>query len=485
MREVRRPGAACAYLSASIEVRGDPLQVARVISLVRSMTEHRGEAGEVAADQPAAMSMLEDLLADYATSMVRTEAQKHVTSKLALLRRAFVALNAVTVQDLAGATSAFERYLAGLGKAESTLNAHLGAMRSFCDWLVSREFLAKNPFASIAYLERIHAGSGSYVFSEAQSLAMIAVAEDDERAAVPRYNARRSEVYRTAFYTGMRHREMLLLRVQDVRLSDDPADRYITVTRAAAKGRASSRRERHIPIADALYPTLVECCRGKQGKDWVFPREPSGKRLFHDRVLHGDAVAAGIQIRARTLRLGLHSFRKACITALAASGAPMAVTAAIAGHTDPKLTLQVYTAARLLPLREAVNSLTQKDRQKYQPDPSDGLDPNREKADDDGVRTASLPIQTATSAASIAAMQSSQTLRREAALDAVTSRCQSPAKPGSGHPIAGAGFEPAPSSLGQPRGMDEQDLALIVGRAFLAGVRSVPARGQTDAGSGR
>jgi hypothetical protein len=137
---------------------------------------------------------------------------------------------------------------------------------------------------------------------------------------------------------------MQKLRVGNLCL--EPGRACVTVPAKVAKG----RRVQRIPLADSVLPWLTA---------YVGRRDPLDLLMLSPRprkwVLDGDAKAANLGGLGQTI--GLHSFRKGFVTALAASGAPMSVTQELARHTDPRLTQAVYVEANLLPLRQAINAL--------------------------------------------------------------------------------------------------------------------------------
>jgi hypothetical protein len=113
---------------------------------------------------------------------------------------------------------------------------------------------------------------------------------------------------------------------------------------------AKARKVQHVPLAESVVGFVASLIAGKQPDDRLI-----GSSRPRSWVVAGDAKAAKIARRHETV--GLHSFRKGFVTALAAAGAPMSVTQELARHTDPRLTQAVYVEANLLPLRQAINAL--------------------------------------------------------------------------------------------------------------------------------
>ena len=72
-------------------------------------------------------------------------------------------------------------------------------------------------------------------------------------------------------------------------------------------------------------------------------------RIF-DRILE----RAGIDKKNVEGKLDLHAIRHTALTRFARNGATLSQLQAIAGHSDPKLTMQVYTHLNVEDLRSAV-----------------------------------------------------------------------------------------------------------------------------------
>jgi len=271
------------------------------------------------------------------------KAERYVAQVERVILRAADACGWGTLHDLPASPRSFEDYLTELGASAKTRNNALCAVRAWADWLRRREEIPANPFEKIE-LTRHFGGSGSRALSAPEMAAMIAAAEADE--ALPEEQRRskyeRSAWYRLARATGLRALEMQRIRVGAVTLEQGRA--CVTVPAKIAKGRRTQR----IPLADAFVPWL---------RAYIGNRDPLDPLMTSPRprkwVMDGDAKAAGLP----GLKVGLHSFRKGFVTALAASGAPMSVTQELARHTDPRLTQAVYVDANLLPLGDAINAL--------------------------------------------------------------------------------------------------------------------------------
>lgn len=142
---------------------------------------------------------------------------------------------------------------------------------------------------------------------------------------IKRHRPIRHPHYMTLGYTGIRRMEAIKLSVEQIRVDGNP--------KISLGKETKSKRGRVIPIADELLPTMRTLIENKKSGR-VFERFPSY------RTLARDLEDAGIADRDR---IGFHSFRKCFAGRCAMMGIPLAVTQKMLGHSDPKLTANIYT----------------------------------------------------------------------------------------------------------------------------------------------
>lgn len=266
---------------------------------------------------------------------------------LSLIRRLEDECGWETVADMHAGAVEFEDYLVELQELTTpkTRNNALCWLRPFADWLARRGETPDNPFARIR-LNRHFAGSGSRGLSPPEMLAMINLAEQDE-AIEPeqrRHVRERSDWYRLSMFTGLRAKEMSLCRCDAVKFETQTLDLPAAVAKA--------RKQQTIPLVSAAVDWLREYIGDR-------PADSPLMRTKRPRVqvVKGDAIAAQIARKGETI--GLHSFRKGFISAVAATGAGFSVTHKLARHSDPRTTERVYVQKNLLPLRETLNALAE------------------------------------------------------------------------------------------------------------------------------
>lgn len=300
--------------------------------------------GMNAETQATACQTLSVLAGQYeAAQRAARKSPQYIAATSAILERVAAACGWLEPGDMAAGCNAFEDYLAGVQERSTakTRNNYLTTVRAFTDWLVHREAIASNPFTRIP-MSRHFGGSGSRALSPVEMAAMIEAAERDEAKARKIGKKKRSHWYRLARATGLRAREMSLIRIGDFDLS--PGAERVIVPAEFAK----ARKVQILPLAADDARWIAELAKGRDPRDKLMLESvPKQHRV------NADAKAAGLFRKGETI--GLHSFRKGYVSAIAASGAPMSVTQALARHSDPRLTSRVYVDQNLLPLRAAVD----------------------------------------------------------------------------------------------------------------------------------
>lgn len=150
------------------------------------------------------------------------------------------------------------------------------------------------------------------------------------------------EPYRTMFWltasTGIRAGELLGLRPCDV------VGNIITINQSVWQGQVTSTKttaaDRVFPIGPALASHLAKYVEFAAGRELLFMDEGKAFKVDHLRhVLHLLCKQLGY------VNGGLHALRHAQATLLDQVNAPMKVRQERMGHTDARLTLNVYTHA--------------------------------------------------------------------------------------------------------------------------------------------
>ncbi len=158
----------------------------------------------------------------------------------------------------------------------------------------------------------------------------------------------RSLLYAIASMTGFRRGELMSLTPESFRLDTKPP----AIVCEAGYTKNGQLAEQSIP--DSLASVLRPWVAGKPARRPVFDRMTAWTAL----MLRLDLERCGIPFKDDSGRVvDLHALRHTYITALGRAGLPIKVHQTLARHSDPKLTLNVYTHLSLHDTTEAVESL--------------------------------------------------------------------------------------------------------------------------------
>jgi integrase len=149
------------------------------------------------------------------------------------------------------------------------------------------------------------------------------------------------------FETGMRLKEILSLRVQDVDLERDRL--------FVSKGKTGSR---HVPLSPTLKDHLLQVLNpGQTGPSWLFPSNKTasghreGVRKAWQTIVKSAGLDPSLYIR--------HTMRHTVTTQLFDNGADMATVSAVTGHKSASMLLR-YAHERQQRSLEAVAKLSQR-----------------------------------------------------------------------------------------------------------------------------
>ena len=255
--------------------------------------------------------------------------------------------------------------LLGEGASNRTANVHLQAIRGMLTWAVKMELVAKNPLLGIDKLPdgRRHQRYKRRALTEEEIERLLrAVETEDEVIGAVRKRVRQAPMWRTLLETGVRYGEMRQLTWQDV----DEGNALLHVRAETAK----AGRDRVIP----LLPELLRQIAGlrvdhwkvhgqrpgpsdlvfvsPRGKPWCLASNNAGRTL--ERLLKKAGVE---QVDEQGQKIDTHALRHTFISRLQRAGVSLVHAQRLAGHSDPKLTAQVYTHVGVDELRGAIDRL--------------------------------------------------------------------------------------------------------------------------------
>jgi integrase len=251
------------------------------------------------------------------------------------------------------------------GCAVRTANLHVDTLRACLTWAVRLGLIAANPLAQMPRLPENEATKKCRrrAMSEAEIEEFLAATHDDDvHNAAHHKRVPQHAFFRFLLETGARYGETTAITWADLDL-----DRELVVLRAA---NTKARRERVIPLLEGLVEELRALQthhvsvlkRPLRPSDRVFlsatgcpwPRPTVNLMRIFDRLLEG----AGIdRVDAQGRKLDVHALRHTFASRLARNGVGLAQVQRLLGHSDPKLTAQVYTHLDAEDLRDAVGNL--------------------------------------------------------------------------------------------------------------------------------
>jgi integrase len=303
-------------------------------------------------------SIVDDVLAWEAAGLSRGLDARYLRQGRSRLLEAIEASGWTRIDEVS--TRGIEEWLAGRTKSGTTYNRLLGYWTAFLEWARRTERVRENAARRILKARELGGGVTTRAFTVAEATAIIEWARRDGADPKSKRKARdRWIVYLTAWHTGLRRGELRKITVSMLSLRDSPP--RILLSAKVAK----ARKAQTVPLHPDLIEPLRKLAEGKRPHDILFP-------FVRDELVAQDIELAGVQKIVDGLTCGLHSFRKGLATELARSGVVEGVAQALLRHSDPRLTRNVYTDARLLPLAEAVSAVASITGSSYAQSPHEG-----------------------------------------------------------------------------------------------------------------
>jgi integrase len=297
--------------------------------------EHNGLIAPKPARE-AAERLLPELLADYLAELeVRGRRPRTLRKYRLSLLKLFRRCRWEKIQDVTQRSFCLFRSQAGL--SGKTSNDLLAGARAFFVWLERQRMILADP---LKYVERVDT-RGKTQFRRA-------LTEDEMRRLLAVAPPFRAVVYLTALFTGLRRSELNQLRWGDLHL-DDPQP-FVLAPASITK----NKKDAKLP----LRAEVVSALRSIRPADaapfaWVF----HGK-VPRVKTLQSDLKLAEIKFTDDSgRRLDFHALRATFCTMLAVNRVPLNEAMQLMRHSDPKLTMKVYTDTAQLELSGTVASL--------------------------------------------------------------------------------------------------------------------------------
>jgi len=231
----------------------------------------------------------------------------------------------------------FTRWRSGATGSAKTLNDYLDAAMAVLNWMKRNGRIASNPLEVVGKVE-----------TRGKAKVQRRAFTDDEMKRLLDVAGKRRIVYLLAVHTGLRRRELFLLRWSDVVL-DTPRP-FLRVRAATTK----NKRDAVIRLVDEAAEELRR----------LRPESVNGSaRVLRGlmplmRTFKADLAAADIPFTdGQGRRADFHALRVTLATNLSRGGVSPRVAMEIMRHSDIKLTMKNYTDVSALPLVEAMDHL--------------------------------------------------------------------------------------------------------------------------------
>lgn len=254
------------------------------------------------------------------------------------------------------------------GRAHRTANLHIDVVRSMLRWAVECGVIANSPLQHVRRLPEgaEHRRYRRRALTEEEIVRLLGAAEaDDEDNDLRLEGLQRvpqAPLWIVLLETGARYGELRQTTWGDV----DFRDRLLVLRAENTK----SRKQRVIPLCDAMtkrFHALRAHHESVLGRlptvqDPVFltpegsplPRPTTNPMRIFDRVLDRAGIA---KVNPQGEKLDIHSLRHTFASRLARAGVPLTHAQRLLGHSDPKLTSQIYTHLDAEDLRQSIEKL--------------------------------------------------------------------------------------------------------------------------------
>ena len=312
---------------------------------------------------------VEEHLSDWRAALeAKGIGRKRIKMAFGRTRRMVDNCDFATLADVepAGVTRAI-RQMQDDDAAPRTINGYLQAFGQFVRWAVAEGRLAMNPLASVGMVKVVGQTRNRRPLSPDELAQLVEAAQRG-----PAYRRLggpdRAMLYRLATGTGFRAAELASLTPASFDLDADPP--AVTVKAAYSKRRRDDRQPIRPDLADMLrlwlphkpvktpvfdapdkLPPMVRADMRRARASWikaVADRTQRRERRRSDFLAYIDGDGRVVDF---------HALRATYITMLVKSGASVKEAQELARHSDPKLTMNVYTKLGIHDLAGALDRL--------------------------------------------------------------------------------------------------------------------------------
>lgn len=309
---------------------------------------------------------LRELKAHYIADLAVSACERHVKHVGKHLDNLFESIGVERVGDLLPHRLMQHRAeRVGSGWSVRTANLQVSCLRAMLNWAIKAGLIGANPIANLGQLregETTRRRRRRAMSEEEIDRFMVAVAADDASCAARGPRVPQVPLFQAFLETGARYGELTATSWTDI----DFERRMLRLRAETTK----ARRQRTIPLKAELAATLgalreahvAVLRRPLNPRDRVF-LSPEGKPWpWHSvnvmRIFLRTLEAAGIdRVDDSGRQLDLHALRHTAATRLARAGVGLVHAQRILGHSDPKLTAQIYSHLEPEDLRDAIEQI--------------------------------------------------------------------------------------------------------------------------------
>ena len=298
-------------------------------------------------------SSIEQHLVDYEKSLLaKQNSQKHVKLTLSRIRKIISGCEFEFLRDLSA--DDVETFLTDLRDEDNigyrTYNHYLQAIDGWCNWMISRRRLDRNPLVGIPRLNAaldVRHPRRALTLEEVSSL--LQSARDSGKSIQCYSGEERARIYTISYLTGLRRNEIASLTPRSFDL--DGEQPTLTIEAKSSK----HRKKDVLPIHPDLVPLIREWMAGLE------PNQPLFEKLAKRRtwlMVKKDLERVGIPYKNEDGIADFHAAgRHTHITELLRNGATLPEARELARHSDVRMTMK-YTHISLDDQAKALKSVT-------------------------------------------------------------------------------------------------------------------------------
>ena len=308
---------------------------------------------------------LEQLKVLYLADLRTRASAKHLVNVESHLARILAAIPARTTGEVKPLMAVqFRTAVLAEGRSNRWANILVQSLKGMLRWAHGMDMIARDPLAGV---KKLPEGKRQQVqarraLNDAEIEALLRAARQEDDDLSVRVRVPQAAFWRTVLETGARYGELRAITWAYL----DPENAVLTLSAQTTK----AGKERRIPLASDLVAELLSLKASHwqvtglpptptdpiflstHGRPWPVPSNNINRHL--KRLLERAQID---RVDARGEKIDFHALRHSFASRLARNGVPLTQAQRLLGHSDPKLTAQVYTHLNVEDLRGAIDSM--------------------------------------------------------------------------------------------------------------------------------